>query len=92
VDQFEFNVRRHVHEWKQFLKKEKNPTVQGNSSWEAPPNEWVKINTYEAPSLKWQSQVVGEISVEMIPHISDSLLQANYIWSLMLCMLRLLLC
>lgn len=45
VDQFQFNVCGNVHEWKQFLKTEKNPTVQGNNRWEAPPNEWVKINT-----------------------------------------------
>jgi hypothetical protein len=44
VEEFQFNARRHVDEWKSFIAKKKNPNVSITADWEAPPENFVKIN------------------------------------------------
>jgi hypothetical protein len=44
VEEFQFNARRHVDEWKSFIAKKKNPNISITADWEAPSENFVKIN------------------------------------------------
>jgi hypothetical protein len=62
VDSFQYNVRRHVDEWVTYLRKKDEVHTSLTHKWEAPPDEFIKLNVdaaFREDSLSGGWGVVG---------------------------------